>query len=95
MNSSVTTKHDKAVLAWGNALAKEGWTVWVHLPDYKQPPQIGGYIPDVYAVKGIEAVAIEIEDADSITSQHTKQQIAAFSAWANASPNRRFFVKGS
>jgi hypothetical protein len=95
MNSQISTKHDKAVLAWGKALAAKGWTAYAHLPGYTQPPQIGGYIPDVYAVKGVEAVAIEVEDKDSINSQHTKQQTAAFSAWAKGSPNRWFLVKGS
>ena len=96
MNSTIYTKHDKAVLAWGNSLASQGWTtVYVHLPGYTQPPLIGGYIPDVYAVHGIEAIAIEIEDQVSILSQHTKQQVAAFSAWARGGTNRRFFVKGS
>ena len=96
MNSTIYTKHDKAVLAWGKTLASQGWTtVYVHLPGYTQPPLIGGYIPDVYATHGIEAIAIEIEDRDSITLQHTKQQFAAFSAWSHARPNRRFLVKES
>lgn len=95
MNSTISTKHDQAVLAWGKAFAKAGWTTYVHLPGYDRPPLINGYIPDVYAVHGIEVTILEVEDEESITSQHTKLQLAAFDAWAKASPHRRFLVKGS
>jgi Holliday junction resolvase len=93
METTIHTVHDTAVLKWGNALAQNGWKTFVHLPGYAQPPQIGGYIPDVYAVKGIDQVAIEVETGDSISLEHSQRQIATFLAWAKFGASRRFFVK--
>lgn len=93
METTIHTVHDIAVLNYGKQLAQRGWKPRVHLPGHVQPPKIGGYIPDIYAIKGMEVVAIEVETNDSIALEHTKKQVATFTAWANAGANRRFFVK--
>lgn len=87
-------RHDQGVVFWAGDLIKNGWaTVLSDLPGNKKPPQIGGYIPDVYGCHLNEEIVIEVETTDSIESEHTKSQCSMFHLWKNQSPSRRFLIK--
>lgn len=86
-------KHDRGVLNVGNEAVNRGWlTVFVDLPGYQKPPMISGFIPDVYAHNGYRELVVEVETSDTINSQHTTQQCAAFRQWANEYADKRNFV---
>jgi hypothetical protein len=41
---------------------KEGWLVLVnHIPGYCTPPEIEGFIPDIYAIKGTQTLIVMVE----------------------------------
>jgi len=88
------TKHDQWVAYWAHQVQLAGWgIVLFDLPGYAKPITIGGHIPDIYATRLDQEYVIEVETLDSINTQHALQQKAAFQAWANASPKRKFDVK--
>jgi hypothetical protein len=87
-------KHDRGVAQWANKVILAGWsTVLSDLPGNIKPSAIRGYTPDIYASHNDEEYVIEVETLDSINTQHALQQKAAFQAWANASPKRKFEVR--
>ena len=87
-------KHDAAVAVWARSLISNGWKkVYADLPGNIKPPLIGGHIPDIYAVSGMQEVIIEVETVDSINTEHTKSQLAVFELWKRQSSNRIYLVK--
>lgn len=88
-------KHDATVAAWAEKVITAGWNhVWSDLPGNIKPPEIGGYVPDIYARhdNGAEYV-IEVETRDSIESSHAQDQKTVFARWANSSTRRAFEIK--
>jgi hypothetical protein len=48
-------------------LIEEGWHVLAnHVPGYSEPPEIEGYIPDIYAIKSSETFIMEIITAEEL-----------------------------
>jgi hypothetical protein len=42
-------------------LINKGWHVMAnHIPGYMAPPEIEGYVPDIYAIKSSKTVIVEI-----------------------------------
>jgi hypothetical protein len=54
--------HDKGVYLEAINLRRNGWQVLAdHIPGFIPPPEIEGYVPDIYAVNGTKTLIIEIE----------------------------------
>lgn len=54
--------HDKGVYREAINLQRKGWQVLAdHIPGFVSPPEIEGYVPDIYAIKETETLIIEIE----------------------------------
>jgi hypothetical protein len=48
-------------------LTEGGWYVLAnHIPGYSAPPEIEGYIPDIYAIKSTETFILEIITVESL-----------------------------
>ncbi len=48
-------------------LIEVGWHVMTnHIPGYMTPPEIEGYIPDIYAINSFETLIIDITTIDGI-----------------------------
>ncbi|MBI2669533.1 MAG: hypothetical protein HYX20_00050 [Candidatus Yanofskybacteria bacterium] len=87
-------KHDSGVATWAVSYVKGGWSnVLSDLPGNVKPPKINGHIPDIYASHGNAERVVEIETQDSVNSEHARQQVVAFQAWARMGQNRKFEVK--
>jgi hypothetical protein len=59
-----------------------GAEVWADLPGWSRPPEIRGYIPDVFSQRllGLNRVITEVETCDSLNTEHTKAQWRASSS---------------
>jgi|SRR3989344_9165984 len=85
--------HDCGLVAVAGDAIRKGWrSILVDLPGYVRPPQINGYIPDIYARSGMYELVIEIETRDTVNLSHSKTQAIAFQSWARMSPYRRFQI---
>lgn len=73
------TLHDTLVKALANKFVSDGYTVWADISGFTQPPKIGDYIPDIYAVKGASKIIAEAETCDTICIDHTREQYTVFS----------------
>ena len=73
------TQHDEMVSAGDSDLTGKGYTVYADIKGYTDPPNVGGYIPDIYAYNIEHKIVGEVETSDSIGSNHTKEQYTAFS----------------
>lgn len=73
------TLHDNVVRALANKLKTDGYTVYADIPEFTQPPKVGDYVPDVYAVNASSKIIGEAETCDTIGSDHTKEQYTVFS----------------
>jgi hypothetical protein len=78
-NTHTQTLHDEMVRARALSLQNEGYYVRADLLGFPQPPEIGGYVPDVYAMRGSTTIIAEAETCDTICAEHTKRQYRAFS----------------
>lgn len=86
-------RHDEGVSCYTSQLGELGWRlIYADLPGHAKPPQIGAYIPDLYAKTGLKEIVIEIETRDSINTAHAIFQKNTFERWAKQSPNREFLV---
>lgn len=54
-----------------------------HLPNYVQPDQIGGFIPDLTGFTGNAMVIVEAESLTGLAAAHTQAQWKAFHGHAN------------
>lgn len=60
----------KAIYRESINLERQGWFVLANLiPGYQTPPEIEGFIPDIYAVKGNLTQIILIDYLDSISME--------------------------
>lgn len=61
----ITSARRKGIYREAINLLRKDWVVMAnHLPGYNSPPEIEGYIPDIYAIKGQETVLIQIVSLD-------------------------------
>ena len=86
----VQTVHDKKVKQLAENFEKKGYDVKADIPNYKQPSTIGGYRPDVIAVKGNSKTVIEVETPDSVNTARDRGQQQAFKKWASSSKSKHF-----
>jgi hypothetical protein len=53
--------HRKGIYREAVRLMQEGWHVLAnHIPGYLTPPEIEGYVPDIYAIKSAETFIVEV-----------------------------------
>jgi hypothetical protein len=69
---------------------KNGAEVFADIPGWPRPPKLNGHIPDVFAVYEDREFAVEFENRSSVGRTHARRQDAAFSSWADESPNRDY-----
>jgi len=74
-----TIIHEVMVRTRAKNLKTEGYTVYADISGYTKPPQINGYIPDIYAVKDNLKIIVEVETCDTISDEHTRNQYLSFS----------------
>ncbi len=79
--------HDKGVYREAMNLQRNGWYVMAdHIPGFDRPPEIEGYIPDIYAIKSDLTCILEVETAfDDDLEQHN-----AFREYAGHFPGISF-----
>lgn len=54
--------HDKGIYREAINLKRKGWYVLAdHVPGFSPPPEIEGFVPDIYAIKDSETLIIEVE----------------------------------
>lgn len=71
--------HRKGIYREVKNLTGEGWHVLAnHIPGYSMPPEIEGYIPDIYAIKSSETFIMEITTLDGLDSE----KLGALKAYA-------------
>lgn len=58
-----------------------------HIPGFDRPPEIEGYIPDIYAIKAEETYILEIETANA----DDQEQHTAFRNYAKNFNNILFY----
>lgn len=81
----------KTIRGLAEELEREGAIVFTDLAGSPRPPNLGGHIPDIFAVieDGGE-LAVEVENERSVTRPHARKQDKAFKKWAAARPNRHY-----
>ncbi len=90
------SKHDSAVRRIAKDLKMKGYEVKADVQGFAQPGTLGGYRPDVVAIKGTHRKIIEVETSESVASARDRGQQSAFRRTANRSQNtvfRRDIVK--
>lgn len=54
--------HEKGIYREAINLTRKGWYVLAdHVPGFLPPPEIEGFVPDIYAVKDSETIIVEVE----------------------------------
>jgi hypothetical protein len=81
---SAQTLHDSMVRGRANELLSQGYAVNADIMGFTQPAAISGYIPDIYAVKNMSRVIVEVETCESACELHTQEQFKVFSNVLNA-----------
>lgn len=72
------TKHDRRVKREARNYQGRRYSVEADIPGYPQPRTIGGYRPDVIAIKGTYVSIVEVETPDSVGTSHAQAQDNAF-----------------
>lgn len=81
--------HSKGIYREAISLRHKGWYVMAdHIPGFDKPPEIEGYVPDIYAIKSNCTYIIEIET----DTEDDKEQHVAFRNYAKHFSKIRFFV---
>lgn len=82
--------HCKGIYREAINLKQQGWYVMAdHIPGFENPPEIEGYIPDIYAIRATCTYIIEIETSN----KDDKEQHEAFKNYARQFSRIRFFVR--
>ena len=95
-NKKSQSKHDAEVRKIARELEQKGYEVSADVSGYPQPNTIGGFRPDVVAMKGIERRIIEVETPDSLKSARDLKQQQTFRQASKRSKKttfRRIIVK--
>ncbi|HWR90552.1 MAG TPA: hypothetical protein VN260_09840 [Dissulfurispiraceae bacterium] len=72
--------HDQMVRTRAYDLRAQGYAVSADLPGFQMPPAVLGRRPDILAVNGTSAIIVEAKTADTLCSDHTREQFRSFSA---------------
>ena len=67
--------HDKKVREEAKKLMNQGFEVEADIDSFNQPGTIGGFRPDINAVKGKQKKIIEVETSDSKNSARDQKQL--------------------
>jgi len=86
------------------------WIIWCHQvgeppfevaavgrPDLPDPPEINGYVPDVYSLKGggkILLIDVETEESFLSENERCRRRRDAFKLWEAEDPENRAFRLG-
>ncbi|MFQ5715337.1 MAG: hypothetical protein ACE5GU_15030 [Candidatus Scalinduaceae bacterium] len=87
------SKHDKEVRDIANRMKRQGYEVKADISGYSKPDTIGGYRPDVVAIKGGQRKIYEVETQDSVDKARDKNQQSAFRNTAKRSRYTSFVRK--
>jgi len=80
--------HSKGIYREAYNLINMGWHVMAdHIPGFESPPEIEGYIPDIYAIKAESTYILEIETSKT----DDVEQHAAFRKYAKYFQNTLFY----
>lgn len=84
------SKHNIAVRKIANEYKKKGFDVKADVSGFPKPGTIGGYRPDVIAIKDKERKIVEVETSESVDSVRDKRQQQAFRNTAKRSKSTKF-----
>ena len=84
------SKHDTEVRRLANQYKRQGYDVKAEIRGFPKPGTIGGYRPDVVAMKGRQRRIVEVETTESVSSVRGEGQQRAFRKAANRSQNTTF-----
>jgi hypothetical protein len=84
------TKHDRKVMSLAREYYRKGYEVWADVPGWSLPQSIGGYRPDIIAVKNGHTTVVEVETHDSVNSTRDIAQQRAFRSWAARKSTRHY-----
>ncbi len=90
------SRHDTEVRRLANQYKRQGYDVKADIRGFSKPNTIGGYRPDVLAMKGRQRKIVEVETTESVSSARDEGQQRAFRKAAKRSENttfRRLVVK--
>ena len=89
-NLTTQTKHDQMVLRIAREYEGKDYKVYADIEGYRKPPIIGGYRPDVLAVKHGHRTIVEVETLDSVNTHHAAAQDGAFRRACRRSPTTSY-----
>lgn len=72
------SKHDRKVLQIAREYGRSDYEVYADIAGYLKPSLIGGYRPDVIAIKYGHITIVEVETTDSLNTAHANAQDSAF-----------------
>ena len=82
-----TSAHLKGICREAICLVNQGWQVLAnYVPGFNQPPKIGEFIPDIYALKENQTYILMIVSQDDFDSDRT----ASFQEYAGEYNNTLF-----
>jgi hypothetical protein len=81
--------HDKCVKAIATKWKDEGWSVKADLEGWEKPSEIGGYIPDIEALKSITRIC-EVETEETLESD--KDQWETFKDYCDEHSGYSFWL---
>jgi len=84
------TKHDIEVASLAEEYYAKGYKVWADVPGWPMPKSIGGYRPDIIAIKSGHTTVVEVETHDSVNSPRDIAQQKAFKSWATRKSTRHY-----
>ena len=87
------SRHDAEVRRLAKSFEKRRYEVKADISGFQRPDTLGGYRPDVVAMKGTERRIIEIETPESVDSARDLKQQRAFKSAAKRSVQTTFTRK--
>ena len=87
------SRHDAEVRRLAKSFEKRRYEVKADVSGFQRPDTLGGYRPDVVAMKGRERRIIEIETPESVDSDRDLKQQRAFKSAAKRSVQTTFTRK--
>ncbi len=79
-------KHDQMVLKIIREYEGKNYKVYANIEEYRKPSIIGGYRPDVLAVKHGYRTIVEVETLDSLNTDEAAARDSAFRRACRRSP---------
>ncbi len=86
-------RHDAAVRKIAKGFEQRRYEVKADVSGFQRPDTLGGYRPDVVAIKGRERKIVEVETPESVDSARDLKQQQAFTKAAKRSVQTTFTRK--